>query len=195
MESNNVKTGIFKQPTEKPINLTKEGVANDAVMDTRYHGGSHKSCYLFGANHYDYWKELYPELDWDYGMFGENITVEHLDESKICIGDTYKISDATIRISEHREPCYKLGVKFGTQKVLKQFVKYGYCGTYVQVLEEGKVRSGDTLQLLEKSEVGLTVQQFFYYMMGKSATPEADLEKILANPAIKVSKREKLAES
>ena len=87
----NVTTGIYKNPTQQPIYLGKSDVKDDEVTDRRYHGGEFKACYLFSENHYAYWKNLYPDLDWNWGMFGENLTVNGLDETKIMIGDIYKI--------------------------------------------------------------------------------------------------------
>ena len=63
---------------------------------------------------------MYPELNWDWGMFGENLTVEGLDESIMRIGDIYKIGNAIVQVSQPREPCYKLGVRFGNAKILKE---------------------------------------------------------------------------
>jgi MOSC domain-containing protein YiiM len=71
-------TGIFKYPTSKSLFLTKNDVKDDTVIDRVHHGGTNKACYLFSADYYDYWKNLYPNLKWDWGMFGENLTVEGL---------------------------------------------------------------------------------------------------------------------
>jgi len=57
-------TGIFKTPTTEPIYLTKNEVLKDEVSNRLNHGGYYKACYIFSADHYPYWKELYPNLDW-----------------------------------------------------------------------------------------------------------------------------------
>ena len=74
-----VQTGVFKKPVTHPIILGKFDVEGDAVIDRRYHGGEFKACYLYSADHYEFWKNKYPDLEWEYGMFGENITVEGLN--------------------------------------------------------------------------------------------------------------------
>ena len=75
-------TGIYKKPTNQPIYLGKEGVKDDEVSDKKVHGGTFKACYIFSNEHYAYWKNRYPNLDWNYGMFGENLTVSGLNEKK-----------------------------------------------------------------------------------------------------------------
>jgi MOSC domain-containing protein YiiM len=186
-----VTTGIYKTPTNQPIYLGKESVKNDEVSDRRVHGGAFKACYLFSESHYDYWKNLYPNLDWNYGMFGENLTVKGLDETNIQIGDIYKIGEALVQITQPREPCFKFGIKFGTQEVLKKFIEHGCPGTYVRVLEEGYVKNGDRFKLMEQTKKSLTTSQFFHLLFSKDKNQE-HLEFAIKNEAIPLSKRNKL---
>lgn len=184
-------TGIYKKPTSQPIYLGKEDVRDDEVSDRKHHGGIFKACYLFSADHYDYWKHLYPKLGWTYGMLGENLTISGLDETQINIGDIYKIGNALVKITQPREPCYKFGVKFGSQGVLKQFIAHGRPGTYVSVLEEGTVKIGDNVTLIESAKNSLTITQYFELLFAKDKNQEL-LKLAIQNEAIPISKREKL---
>ncbi len=186
-----VQTGIYKLPTNQPIYLGKETVKGDIVSDRRVHGGEFKACYLFSAEQYPYWQNLYPDLNWDYGMLGENLTVSGLDETQIQIGDIYKIGKALVQVTQPREPCYKFGVKFGTQTVLKQFIEHGYPGTYVRVLEEGYVAKGDEFILVEKAQNSLTVYQFFKLLFAKPKD-QTLLKLAIYNEALPQRKRDKL---
>lgn len=184
-------TGIFKYPVNESLLLEDESVAGDTISDRRVHGGIFKACYLFSADHYPYWKEKYPELEWNWGMFGENLTIEGLDESKMRIGNVYKIGGALVQVTQPREPCFKLGIRFETQEILKQFIDHGFPGTYVRILEVGEVKTGDTLELVKESESTLTVQQFYNLLF--SRTKDVDLLKLaVANEALPASKRERL---
>lgn len=187
----NVTTGIYKTPTNQPIYLGKCDVKDDTVTDRKYHGGEFKACYLFSENHYDYWKKLYPNLDWNWGMFGENLTVKGLDETKIIIGTIYKIGSALVQVTQPREPCFKLGVKFGSQKVVKQFVNHGFPGTYIRVLEEGFVQTGDVFTLIEPAKNSLTTHQFYNLLFSKDKNQE-HLTLAIENDVLPARKREKL---
>tara|TARA_R110002020_G_scaffold8407_3_gene33815 strand:+ start:3922 stop:4569 length:648 start_codon:yes stop_codon:yes gene_type:complete len=184
-------TGIFKYPTDEPLFLSKMDVLKDTVIDREHHAGINKACYLFPSDYYPYWKGMYPELNWDWGMFGENLTVEGLDESIMRIGDIYKIGNAVVQVSQPREPCYKLGVRFGNAKILKEFIDYGYSGTYVRILEEGEVKNGDELILQEKSENTLTVKECFQIILAKQKDPVL-LQKAINNPSLPEYKRDRL---
>ncbi len=184
-------TGIFKYPTDEALFLSKVDVLKDIVIDRVHHAGINKACYLFASDHYPHWRNLYPELEWDWGMFGENITVEGLDESKMRIGDIYSIGSALVQVSQPREPCYKLGVRFSNAKILKQFVDYGYSGTYVRILEEGFVEKEDQLMLVEKSANSLTVRECFQIILAKEKDPII-LQKAINNLSLPEYKRERL---
>jgi MOSC domain-containing protein YiiM len=186
-----VKTGIFKYQVTNPIELGKEDVEGDHVIDRKYHGGSDKACYLFSEIHYKYWKNIYPELNWRYGMFGENLTISNLDEAATNIGDIFKLGSALVRVTQPRQPCFKLGVRLGTQKVIKQFVDYGYPGVYVRVLEPGKVQTNDQMKLVEKSKNSISVKEIFKLLYSKEVELKL-VEKAIANKALAESCRNDL---
>ena len=166
-QGKDVVTGIYKKPTGAPIYLEKENVRGDEVSDRRVHGGIYKACYMFSADSYPHWKQLYPHLDWHYGMLGENLTITDLDETKLQIGSTYKIGEALVQITQPREPCFKFAAKFGSNDVLKQFIDHGCPGKYVKVLNEGFVKPGDTIKLLEKAKNSISISDFFKLLYAK----------------------------
>ena len=181
-------TGIFKTPTTEPIYLTKNDVLKDEVSNRLNHGGYYKACYIFSADHYPYWKELYPNLDWTWGMFGENLTLTNFNEKEVYLGDVYKVGEAIVQVSQYREPCYKFGYKFGTQNVLKQFIQYGFGGTYLSILKEGFVKVNDEFKLIERSEKRVSVYDLFKLVFDKDKNQE--LLKIAAeSTAIPAKKR------
>ena len=167
-----ITTGIFKNPVDEPIYLGKEDVTDDSVIDRKYHGGIDKACYIFSADHYPDWQARYPYLEWSYGMFGENLTIRDLDETKMRIGDIYQIGEAKVQISEPRQPCFKLNIRFNSKDTLKQFVSSGKSGCYLRILECGMVENGDEMILLESNPKSLTVFETFKLIFSKNKDPE-----------------------
>jgi len=161
-----VTTGIFKFPVNELIFLGNEDVENDHVIDRRYHGGADKACYLYSADHYNYWKKLYPEPEMPFGMFGENITVEALHEAAINIGDIFKIGDAVVQATQPRQPCFKLEFRFHDKEIVRKFVDSGFPGVYVRVLENGFVKAGDQMKLMERKN-SLSVQKIYELIYAK----------------------------
>lgn len=177
-----IQTGIFKEPIDQPIYLGELGVEGDTVANKKAHGGEDKACYLFGSNHYPYWQKKYANLPWVWGMFGENITVSGLDEQKIHIGDVFEIGESVVKVTQPRLPCYKLGVRFNDQKIVKEFLHSGHCGVYVKVLKAGAVKQGDSMYLAARQSKNLSLAEVFgiYRSKDKDLIDIALLDKDLA---------------
>lgn len=165
-------TGIYKTPLSEGIYISHKGVKGDTIGNPKVHGGTLKAAYLFSEDTYSYWKLRYPSLDWKFGMFGENITVKGLDETQLSIGSLYRIGEAIVRITTPREPCFKLGLRFADQGIIDAFIAYGRPGSYVSVVQPGFVRKGDLMELLEVSEINLSISDFFNLLY----SPEKDQE-------------------
>ncbi len=168
-----VQTGVFKKPVTHPIILGKFDVEGDAVIDRRYHGGEFKACYLYSADHYEFWKNKYPDLEWEYGMFGENITVEGLNEKEIQIGDIFYLGDCRVRVTQPRQPCFKLGLRFGSQTIVKAFSQAPFPGVYVSVIEEGTVKIGDNFYLSERLHDTIGLLDVYELIYTKTPNQEA----------------------
>lgn len=156
-----VETGIYKTHVKDGITLGLTDVIGDSVMDRKHHGGKDKACYIYSADHYPFWQEKFPDLYWTHGMFGENLTVEGLDETKINIGDTYEVGSAIIQVSEPRRPCSILGIRFGTQAIVKEFYHQPFPGIYVRVLKEGKIKKGDSFKLIKKEKNSISISAVY----------------------------------
>lgn len=159
-----VLTGIYKYPVKSALLLGKEDVENDAVIDRRYHGGIDKACYLYSADHYAFWKEKFTDLKWQWGMFGENLSVSNLDESEIFIGDIYKVGSARVQVTQPRQPCFKLGIRLENAKAVKDFVKAEKPGVYVKVINEGKVRKNDTFILESRIQEEFSIKLIYHLL-------------------------------
>jgi len=84
-------TGIYKTLVYQPFYLGKEEINGGEISNKKVYGDEFKTCYLFSADHYPYWKNLYPNLNWHWGMLGENLTVKKFRrDPKLYIDDIYK---------------------------------------------------------------------------------------------------------
>ena len=153
-----VSTGIFKEPVAGALHLRKLNLDGDQQADLSVHGGPEKAVYAYPSEHYAYWRSELgrPELAW--GMFGENFTTDGLLESDTNIGDKFRIGSALVMVTQPRMPCYKLGIKFGRDDMLKLFLKSLRSGFYFSVLEEGEVAAGDEIKLIARDPNNITVE-------------------------------------
>ncbi len=124
------------------------------------HGGPFKAVYLYPAEHYAAWRQELPDIELPWGMFGENFTTAGLLEEKMHIGDRLGIGTAVVRVSEPRMPCYKLGIRFGRDDIIKRFLASRRTDLYVAVEQEGEIEAGENIALLSRDSHGVTVADF-----------------------------------
>jgi len=142
-------TGMFKKPVLKPLFLTKTGLLDDEVADTKNHGGPDKALFAYPIAHYTYFKEM-EDLPMEYGGMGENLAVLEMDELSVCIGDRYKYGEAIIEVSQPRQPCWKPARRYQRKDLALKIQESGKTGWYFRVIEEGLVSAECDLHLLER---------------------------------------------
>jgi MOSC domain-containing protein YiiM len=152
-----VTTGIFKDPVEGRVKLSRLNLAGDKQADLSVHGGLSKAVYVYPAEHYAYWQQELPGMRLPWGMFGENLTTHGLLEDTVHIGDRLRIGSAEMIVTEPRMPCYKLALKFGRDDIIKRFLRSGRSGFYLAVLQEGEVGAGDEVEFIERDRHQVTV--------------------------------------
>lgn len=144
-------TSFFKRPVSGPARVGKLGIEGDAVADTQVHGGADKAVCVYSADRWPYWRERLGLSD-EFGpaAFGENFSVEGLDEETVCLGDRWRIGDAELEVSQPRQPCWKLARRWRVTKLALWTQETGYTGWYVRVTREGTVTAGNKIELLDR---------------------------------------------
>ena len=152
-----VLTSIWKNPVEGRVWVGRLNVAGDQQSDLSVHGGPEKAVYAYPSEHYAYWRRELPGTDLPWGAFGENFTTEGLREDASRIGDRLRVGSAEFTITQPRMPCYKLGVRFSRDDMVKRFLQSGRTGFYLAVLREGDVGAGDAIELAHRDDHGVTI--------------------------------------
>ncbi|MEC0208775.1 MOSC domain-containing protein [Paenibacillus ehimensis] len=151
-----VSTGIYKTPVDEELFLSWVNFEGDGQADLVHHGGREKAVCVYPYEHYPFWeKQLQRTLE--YGAFGENLTVRGLLEEEVCIGDTFKLGEAIVQVSQPRQPCYKLSVRYGLPDMPLKVQETGYTGFYFRVLKEGVVSRRDGLIRIFSHPKAITV--------------------------------------
>jgi MOSC domain-containing protein YiiM len=163
----NVTTGIFKYPVEGRIALRKLNLDGDRQADLTVHGGEHKAVYCYPVEHYEYWKKELPGVDLPMGSFGENFTTEGMLEESVHLGDRFSIGYAEVIVTQPRMPCYKLGVRFQMDDMVKRFLASGRLGYYVAVTREGEVGAGDEIKVIARDPNAVPVKEIMRLYIAK----------------------------
>ena len=154
-----VTTSIFKAPVAGPVLVKRLNVVGDKQADLTVHGGADKAVYVYPSEHYAFWRKELPEVDLDWGAFGENFTTEGLLEDTIQIGDRLEIGAAEFVVTQPRLPCFKLGIRFDRPDMVKRFLASGRTGFYLRVMREGEVTANDAITVMVAAD-SMTIMDF-----------------------------------
>jgi MOSC domain-containing protein YiiM len=181
-----VTTGIYKEPAEGRVALRKLNLDGDRQADLTVHGGKYKAVYCYPAEHYQYWKNELPGRELPMGMFGENFTVQGLLEADVHLGDRFRVGSAEVVVTQPRLPCYKLGVRFGSDDMVKRFLASGRGGFYLAVTREGEVGAGDEITVISRDANAVPVSEITrLYVAKRYGTEElASLERTMMVTAL-----------
>ena len=113
-------TGIYKLPVAGPVQVTADGLADDAIVDTRNHGGPDQAVYVYGGADYAWWsaelgRELAP------GTFGENLTISDLESAPLAIGDRLHSRRRDPGSDRAAHPVLEAGAAHGRSRLCEAF--------------------------------------------------------------------------
>ena len=175
-------TGIYKEPVEEDeqIEITKDGVAGDAIIDRKHHGGVDQAVYVYFADDYDYWEKAL-EREISPGTFGENLTIGGVEGRSVCVGDRFEIDDVVLEVTSHRTPCNVFAARMGSPAWVKQFFKAGRPGAYCRVLEPGQLSAGEPVIHVPFEGDRISVSQLLALEGDHKIEPEL-MQRVLKTP-------------
>lgn len=166
-------TGIDKHPTDEisvfdpgPKGAGASGVAGDAVVNLRHHGGTSQAVYAVAREELDWWsidlgRDLQP------GAFGENLTTAGFDVDASIVGEQWRIGGSVVlTVTAPRVPCATFAAHMRVPGWVKAFTERGRTGAYLAVTQAGTIRPGDEIQVAWRPGHGITVPEVFRAWMG-----------------------------
>ena len=140
--------GVPKRPIAEAA-VTPNGVEGDRQGDRRFHGGPDRAVTLFSAERIAALQaEGHPIAA---GSTGENLTVSGIDWTRATPGARLEIGEVRLEITRYATPCAKIAGAFREGEIARiaQKVNPGWSRVCARVLVPGRVRVGDTANLLE----------------------------------------------
>ncbi len=176
-------SAIDKQPVTGPVRVLPLGLEGDEQADRRVHGGVDKALHCYAWHHYAHWRDELPAcaLLQAPGAFGENLSIDGLDETAVCIGDRWQIGSAIVVVSQGRQPCFKLNQRFGTPDMSARVQNSLRAGWYLRVEHSGALAAGDPLRLLDRPHPEHSVAALLALIRDRVTRPE-QIEPVLQLP-------------
>jgi len=120
------------------------------------------------SSHYPAWQEEFPEAAERFvpGGFGENLVVARMNERNVCLGDVHAVGDAglVLQVSLPRQPCFKLNHRFHLKNFAPHTWRTSRTGWYYRVLEDGYLKAGDEIRLVERRYPQWTIERVQEYL-------------------------------
>ena len=178
-----VHTGIWKTVVDGPVRVRRLNVDGDGQGDTEGHGGENRAVFVYQLDSYRHWQDFLHRNDFEAGQFGENLTVEGLADSDVCIGDRFRIGTAEFEISQPRVTCYRVGIRLDQPDMAQLLVAHHRPGFYFRVIAEGTVEAGDPIVKIGDGRHRLSVADVdaLLYLPHRNL---AQLRDALDNPAL-----------
>ncbi len=169
-----VPSGFVKRSVAGPVRVSTLNLEGDAQADLSVHGGPDKAVYAYAAGQYTAWAQDFPHHADRLvpGAFGENLTIDGLDEADICVGDIHAIGTARLQVCQPRQPCFKLGLMFEDDRMPFLMTRNGRSGWYYRVLQEGTLRAGDTVVLADRPNADFPLTQLIRVIYSRKGTDE-----------------------
>jgi len=172
-------TGICKHPVDGPVMVTSNGIDDDAIIATKHHGGPDQAVYAYSADDYDWWTAK-TGRDYFPGLFGENLTIRDLP-TDMTVGDRLLIGELVLEATAPRIPCDTLATRMQDRGFGMTFRQAARPGIYFRVLNEGEIRPGDAVTLVESTEHDVSILDLFRYKYRLNHTVD-DLQRLLEAP-------------
>ena len=178
-----VRTAVFKRPVPGRVMARRLNLDGDGQGDLAGHGGEHRALMVYQLDSYRYWAEQLQRQDLEYGHFGENLTVEGLADSEVCIGDRYRIGSALFEVTQPRVTCYRVGIRMNNPQMAALLVSHKRPGFYFRVIEEGEIGAGDEITKVADGPERVSVAEIdgLLYLPGHSRD---QLERALRIPSL-----------
>jgi len=178
-----VRTAIWKRPVPGRVMARRLNLDGDGQGDLAGHGGEHRAVMVYQLDSYRYWEAHFQRRDFEYGQFGENLTVDGLPDDEVCIGDRYRIGGALFEVTQPRVTCYRVGIRMNNPQMPTLLVSHKRPGFYFRVIEEGEIGAGDEIVKVADGQERVTVAEIdaLLYLPGH---PRDQLERALRIPSL-----------
>jgi MOSC domain-containing protein YiiM len=194
LQPGEIASAIAKRPIHAAVAVNHFGLEGDQQADRRHHGGYDKALHHYPAEHYAAWRQELPDQAalYEPAGFGEKISTLGMTEADVCLGDVYRLGTAIVQVSQGRQPCAKLNLRFGVPDMLLRVMETGRTGWYYRVLTEGLVNPGDSLVLMDRPEPFWTLTRLWTVLFGDERD-EAGLRILAGHPLLGQSWQERAA--
>ncbi|PCN49044.1 MOSC domain-containing protein [Curtobacterium sp. 'Ferrero'] len=167
-------TAIDKRPVDGPVRVRPLGLRADVQADRKHHGGEDQAVYAYADEDAAYFagaldREVPP------GLFGENLRTSGVDVTGAVTGERWHVGESLVlEVTIPRIPCGTFQRRMGIAGWVRRFAEEGRPGAYLRVVRSGPVSAGDTVEVRDRPDHGVTIGELFAGLSAERARTVLD---------------------
>jgi MOSC domain-containing protein YiiM len=154
-------SAYIKDEIAGSVQVGPTGLEGDEQFDRRSHGGPSMALLAYAADHYPIWRTELDLPEIGPGGFGENLTIDGLDERNICIGDRLTAGSVELSVTQPRGPCANISRRWNRKELLGRVTETRRSGWYLGVPRPGTITAGDRIAVVDRPHPEWTIERVF----------------------------------
>lgn len=156
------------------VQVGTTGLEGDEQYDREVHGGPTMAVLAYSGGHYPAWRAELDLPEIGPGGFGENLTLEGLDEHNVCIGDALTAGTVGFRVTQPRGPCANISRRWNRKELLARVTANRRTGWYLAVPQPGTLHAGDRIAVVDRPHPEWTIER----VLALRLEPNGDRESV-----------------
>lgn len=162
-----IQSSMHKLPVAGPLVVHKDHIENNSFSSPQFHGGLHAILYIYGMTSAQKFIDLLNIKEYQPGMTGETLTVDHFDETQISVGDIFQIGEVKAQATYPRIPCGKVNFRMQHADGQKAMQDCGLSGVYLRILTPGKINITDEVKRIEQAKTTYLISEVYQTVIHK----------------------------
>ncbi len=180
-------TSMNKKSVPGPLNVQMTSIDGNTFAAPQFHGTPEAVLYIYGMSSIQKFLDRLGVVNagdiYVPGSLGETLTVDHFDETKVSIGDKFKIGEVIVEASFPRIPCAKVNFRMQNPRGQKAMQECGMSGVYFRILVPGKINVTDKVERIAEAKIKFMVSEIYPHVVTGKKMSEEQLQRALKNAA------------
>lgn len=178
-----IMSSMLKDPVSGPLLVSKTKIDGDSFANPNFHGTNDSVIYALGVPQALEIMRRIGRETYEPGALGENLTLDDFDETKISVGDKFKIGTVIAQATFPRIPCGKVNFRLYHPDGQKSMQQSGRSGVYFRVIEPGRIAKGDSVERIEQAAYTYLISDVYKKVVTNSQWLEDEAKLVKTNGA------------
>lgn len=183
-EGKSVLSSMRKESVPGPLVVHEDRIEGNSFANPNYHGTPDSVLYAFGMSSAEIFMKELGGGEYKAGATGETISLDHLDETQVSVGDIFRFGEVLAQATYPRIPCGKVNFRMQHPRGQQAMKDCGRSGVYFKILRPGKISLGDAVERTEQAKHRVPISELYEKIVKGEKFSSAMAEAARANGCI-----------